>query len=98
MKLVDCDPLWVVHDGATVGIAFTCPRHVGQGLGRCSWFEFENPIGEHAPLNTNRWKREGDTFETLTLTPSLLIFERGPNDERIEHWHGFIRNGEVIDA
>ncbi|MGH9366245.1 MAG: DUF6527 family protein [Thermoanaerobaculia bacterium] len=32
------------------------------------------------------WRREGETFDTLTLTPSI-------NAEG--HWHGFIRNGEV---
>lgn len=34
------------------------------------------------------WKREGDAFETLTLTPSIDASAHG-------HWHGFITNGEV---
>lgn len=34
------------------------------------------------------WHREGDTFETLTLTPSVDASKFG-------HWHGFIRNGAI---
>jgi hypothetical protein len=35
------------------------------------------------------WTRAaGDTFETLTLSPSIDASPAG-------HWHGFIQNGEV---
>lgn len=34
------------------------------------------------------WTRTGDTFENLSLSPSL-------NAERAGHWHGFITNGEI---
>ena len=35
-----------------------------------------------------KWHRTGDTFDTLTLTPSI-------NCESFGHWHGFITNGEA---
>ncbi len=35
------------------------------------------------------WKRTGETFETLTLSPSVDASASG-------HWHGHITNGEVI--
>lgn len=37
------------------------------------------------------WERTGDTFDTLTLKPSI---------QRVGGcaWHGFITNGEVIGA
>lgn len=35
-----------------------------------------------------KWHREGETFETLTLAPSI-------NCEQFGHWHGWIKNGEV---
>lgn len=35
-----------------------------------------------------KWEREGDTFETLTLKPSVDASGWG-------HWHGWITNGEV---
>lgn len=34
------------------------------------------------------WKRTGETFETLTLSPSI-------NAEASGHWHGFITKGEI---
>jgi hypothetical protein len=34
------------------------------------------------------WARQGETFETLTLVPSV-------NAEVVGHWHGSITNGEV---
>jgi hypothetical protein len=34
------------------------------------------------------WRREGDTFETLTLIPSVDASKSG-------HWHGFVRNGGI---
>lgn len=34
------------------------------------------------------WQREGETFETLTLSPSVDASAAG-------HWHGWVRNGEV---
>lgn len=37
------------------------------------------------------WQRTGETFETLTLTPSVDASASG-------HWHGFVRAGEVTNA
>lgn len=34
------------------------------------------------------WHREGDSFETLTLTPSVDASHFG-------HWHGFVTGGEI---
>lgn len=40
------------------------------------------------------WKREsGDTFETLTLSPSILFY---PSEHAgCAGWHGFLRNGNL---
>jgi hypothetical protein len=49
---------------------------------------FANPIGPGPHVNEKGWRRTGDTFDTLTLTPSILrIGGCG--------WHGFVTNGEV---
>lgn len=34
------------------------------------------------------WTREGDAFDTLSLTPSIDASRSG-------HWHGFITNGAI---
>jgi Family of unknown function (DUF6527) len=51
---------------------------------------FANPI-DGGPATDDaeyRWHREGATFDTLTLSPSIDASKSG-------HWHGFITNGEI---
>lgn len=112
MKLADLHPVFLGHggDGITqhgqpvpvrdgVGLRFDCPHGAAcpQKVGK----EFPHMTGQHAILFENpldggpalpgtTWIRTGDTFDTLTLTPSVL--NRGCG------WHGWIRNGEVIEA
>lgn len=76
-----------------MGITFECPRHHHTPHEDFLGVWFANPIdgGPPAPpdgTNTARWQRAGDTFETLTLTPSVDCSQVGC-------WHGFIRNGEI---
>jgi len=73
-RLIDCNPHWVVleENGPECGIHFDCPEgHAGcshtipfrptlDGLRNRSWRT------DHV-----QWQRAGDTFETLTLTPSI---------------------------
>lgn len=92
-------PDWASHLPIYHGVTFQCPHCHVQRLG----VMFEPVINTHGyvmenvPLlvNQNVWRREsGDTFETLTLSPSLDF--SGPG--RIDfagHWHGHITNGEV---
>ncbi len=35
------------------------------------------------------WTKSSDTFENLTIMPSLDFSASG-------HWHGFIKNGEIV--
>jgi hypothetical protein len=51
------------------------------------------------------WLRTGDTFDTLTLSPSIHVlsvsrWDKDNPDDRSKwvaetHWHGWIVNGEV---
>jgi len=101
MRLIDLNPCWVGHGGegvtdtATgaaiprreqVAIDFDCPCGCGS---RCC-IEFANPLDGGPPTRTDdhTWTRTGDTFETLTLTPSI---------QRVGGcgWHGHITNGEA---
>jgi len=43
---------------------------------------FEVPMGY-------LWQRTGETFEDMTLSPSIDASNSG-------HWHGHITNGEVL--
>lgn len=104
MKLTDLDPRWVGAGGEGVfkadgtpaperrgvGVSFECPCGVrDDGHGRV-YVHIDPPLDGGSPLDTPNhvWQRTGDTFETLTLTPSI---------QRMEHcrWHGFVTNGEI---
>jgi hypothetical protein len=58
--------------------------------------QFANPLDGGQPFEPGRamWTRTGETFETLTLTPSIhSAVEKGGCG-----WHGFITKGEVTGA
>lgn len=96
MRLTDLDPRWFgwTHEGqgVHVGLTFLCPQRCGERLG----VEFRNPIGIggydpakiHWPNVGFQWDRSGDTFDTLTLSPSI-------DASKLGHWHGHISNGNV---
>jgi hypothetical protein len=80
-----------------VGITFICPcgTHPRDGeydTDRCCII-FENPLDGGGRFDATTpghyWTRVGETFETLSLTPSI---------QRVGGcgWHGFITNGEMI--
>lgn len=80
-----------------VGIRFDCPHCRTQRLAvmftpiiddNVAW-KYSTWDGYQQMLATdNKWQRTGDTFDILTLKPSI-------NTEFHGHWHGFIENGEV---
>jgi hypothetical protein len=99
MRLADLEPGWVGAGGEGVtrngqpvparhgvGLGFNCPCGCGD---RC-YVGFENPL-DGKPYNDDgapKWLRTGDTFDTLTLAPSI---------QRLSgcRWHGFIEAGNV---
>lgn len=108
MKLVDLNPVFLSHggpgvtrssDGAPipvtegVGVIFDCPCGNHDEEHRC-YVAFSNPIGPGDYVDDKGWKRVGETFETLSLTPS--IYRR--TDWGGCGWHGFITNGDVISV
>lgn len=52
---------------------------------------FANPIsGSPAPAECwpePRWVRSGDSFDNLSLTPSINV---------ADDWHGWVTNGQVL--
>lgn len=74
-----------------MGLTFNCPVHGDHRLG----VFFTNPIDGMPPAADVKhlWKREGERFEDLTLSPSVDAseFQR----EGTTCWHGFIRSGEI---
>jgi len=93
MKLIELDPRWTAAeaDRKGQGIVFLCPKCKNHFLG----VFFQNPIDGKAPFvgagktNENNWSRTGDTFETISITPSIKVVG-------CCEWHGFVTNGEAI--
>jgi hypothetical protein len=103
VRLKELDPVFLDSggDGVTMADGSPAPRRTGVGvmlLCPCGNHDDEHRL--YVPFATaldggpglhgeKGWQRIGDTFETLTLTPSVLrIGGCG--------WHGFITAGEVI--
>lgn len=92
MRLADLNPRWLRCEDVRHGqaVLFDCPCGCGCEL----IVPFANPLdgGAAAPpqwMSGPRWQRTGETFETLTLNPSVNY---------VGHWHGWISAGEVTNA
>lgn len=84
-----------------VGLTFDCP------CGKCAaertgdfeadfslrvYVGFDRPLDGGPPIDAkHHWQRTGETFETLTLRPSILDVSRCG-------WHGYVTDGEVTNA
>ena len=97
MKLTELNPRWVgLFEKLFDGVSFDCPHCKTQRLAVRSsppidpdgwWPKIAQPTYDGIKV----WHRgSGDTFETLTLTPSV-----NADIDFAGHWHGFITNGEV---
>lgn len=106
-KLIDLGARWAGFGvpGLIDGVTFLCPHCVEKGIRtQRLGVTFSPPIDPEGwwdkisqPTYAGRlvWKRErGETFETLTLSPSLNM-----NEGRIDfdnHWHGHIKDGLCV--
>lgn len=86
-----------------VGITFDCPCCGPEGKVQSDGSKYRPRLGvlfieeidrDGLPNNVHwsregkKWHRTGETFDTLSLTPSVDCSHWG-------HWHGFITNGEA---
>lgn len=90
---------WASESIFRVGLTFRCPHCMIGKRGETGYLGvyFANPIDPDNLLGTgmsfgklaaNLWQRTGDSFDNLTLTPSIDVSQHG-------HWHGYITNGEI---
>jgi hypothetical protein len=94
-RLIDCNPEWVENyfgAGRVDAIVFNCP----EGHSDCKHVIPFSPAldGTTHPMERGRgWQRTGDTFETLTLSPSILCNASRPEAEC--HLHIVVRDGAI---
>lgn len=99
MRLTDLNPRWCCDADIVIGgvkkhfdnrhgmaVSFDCPHCRQTRI--AVWFA--NPIDGLIPTDDaeHLWQRTGETFDTLTLTPSV-------DASSVGHWHGFISAGEI---
>lgn len=95
-RLSELEPRWYTMTGSPdiVGITFNCPccnGAKGTRLGVLFQQEIDRdglPNDIHWGREGVKWDRTGDTFDTLTLNPSI-------DASRFGHWHGFVREGAI---
>lgn len=102
MKLTDLNPRWVAAENRHgMGIAFSCPHCKEIRLavffanpidGGAAWTGKAHLAETHGledhHVGVILWQRTGETFETISLTPSIDTSHFG-------HWHGYVTNGEI---
>lgn len=77
-------------DGAQ-GVLFTCPKCGGHSI--LCWFKNPRnapPVPADAFPKPGRWEFAGDTFDVLSLTPSVDLSVGGVGCL----WHGHVTNGQ----
>lgn len=91
-KLTNLNPHWIGTGSIITGVSFLCPhcREIRLAVLFKNAIDPEGLLGRGVTRyhDTNEWVRTGETFEDLTLTPSV-------DTQFVGHWHGFITNGEV---
>lgn len=103
MRLTELDPRWFTFahpaDGVDIriGLTFLCPHCRVQRLG-VAFTPAIDPAGMipkfGIQLEKMAWQRQGDTFDTLTITPSIDASHAATMGFE-GHWHGYITSGEI---
>jgi hypothetical protein len=85
--LIELNPEWIglTRTSSGEGMTLVCPTC---GPRHCLAVYFSNPLDgkESAPWQGMKWEREGDTFDTLTISPSI----------NYPCFHGWIEDGKVF--
>jgi hypothetical protein len=98
VKLAAANPKWLgtVSGREGVGVSFDCPCarcHNRDDRQRINVY-IDPPFDGGAPISP-AWERSGDTFDSLTLKPSIILRIGDGKGGMVEHWHGFVTAGEL---
>jgi hypothetical protein len=85
--LAKLNPKWcgLLRPDSGEGITFDCPK-CGPSHRLCVYFD--NPLDDKPSASWQKptWKREGESFESLTIAPSI----------QYQCFHGWVEEGNVI--
>lgn len=88
MKLIALQPKWIEDPYQIPHLDFLCPV--------CQNHTITIPVG--LLPHPAAWHKTGDTFENLTIAPSIANEGHYTTDDGVHHVcpsHFFIRNGEI---
>lgn len=73
LRLTDCNPRWATEGDQTRYVIFDCPEEGHEDCRHAIPFtpSLEGHVLVSPQQNGAQWNRSGDTFETLTLAPSI---------------------------
>jgi hypothetical protein len=95
-RLADADPVFAVGPSGRkgIGLLFNCPIHSDECF---TYVPFTNPLDGGPPLEQDQltWARSGETFDTLSISPSIHKLGEKIGEGECE-WHGFVTNGAFI--
>lgn len=97
MRLTELNPEWYGWHGTggRIGVSLDCPACKDNKAHRV-FVPFANPVEGKPEQRNHLWTRTGETFETLSLSPSVDYTKYDNGTVRDPGcWHGFITNGEV---
>jgi hypothetical protein len=80
-----------------MGVTFLCPHCRTTRIE--VWFDL--PLDGGPPIAEKKlWRRTGDSLETISLEPSINVYESDPTTGEIvvQHWHGHVRSGRLDQA
>jgi len=89
-RLSELEPRFVTDEGRRVGVSFNCPKCSGHRVAVNA-----DPPFDPGPTSPKPWRRSGETFEELTLRPSVVANRRDDSGAAVECWHGFITDGRA---
>lgn len=90
VQLDSLRPRWLdsLPDRKRVGMSFDCPHCASSDEPYRLFVTFDKPLDGGPTIEGRHWSRSGDSFQTLTLSPSVDASAQG-------HWHGFVIDGRV---
>lgn len=92
LALAALAPRFVIDwTAARIGVSFDCPAC---RLHRVV-VNVDPPFDAVAPAE-HPWARRGDTWDNLTLSPSIVAHRRDQRGQLVECWHGHIRSGRAV--
>jgi len=74
-----------------LGVQFANPveGHPGIEMTEAEKLRHVHELGTFDVPPGHMWQRTGDTFDTMTLSPSVDASKSG-------HWHGCVRDGQIV--